>query len=111
MKVMIFLSVQRVFFNEIASGAQKYEERQNNEYYRKLFSEKHDCIVLHCGGPERIVCDIGKIELVRNPYPAGKYSFLPTDEIWRIELVNPVEFSNPRQATAHIQKNRSLRSL
>lgn len=86
----ITLTIKKVFFDKIAALEKRIEYRQANAYFRKIFEQvKPTKIKFHYQKRLFLTVDIKNVQLIPKPEHLQNSPFLPTSEIFAIEIENP----------------------
>lgn len=89
------LTLNREWFDKIASGEKTFEYRKDTDFYRRLFKnrDKWKEIVFHFYRRDRLQCQIVSIKRIRRPKQFKESTYLTTKMIWAIRLKNPVTYT------------------
>lgn len=86
---VLTLRIKKKYFDQIASGQKTVEYRANKKFYKKLSVITYSHVIFHYQSKPKLICEITKIELIKNFLTGAELKIVPTKRIYAIHMRNP----------------------
>lgn len=83
------LTIQKKYFDLIASGEKTSEYRSCTPRYKNIFDKNPDTLILHYFHGEELTAQIKKIEIIDSPDFLKETGIQFTEQVYKIDLVEP----------------------
>lgn len=85
----LFLTIKKLYFEQILSGEKKIEYRKNSAFFQTRLKKKPNKLFLICGPKRMAIAEITMVKLIDKPDFLKDFDFLPTPKVFAIHIKNP----------------------